>query len=125
MKRFVPLAAVLAVVVAVSVASAVPFKDGSEVVDTGGYPELGADISVSVSTTSTTSGLAALSAGSYSLTCDVASNVDVGASGVTATTADRRVPADYPLPLMIRNETIMAIRGTATGTCVLSRDVYR
>ena len=95
------------------------------VVDTGGYPRWGADISVSVSTTSTTSGLAALTKGVYTLTCDVASNADVGASGVTATTSDRRIPADYPYPVLIDSERIMAIRGTASGTCVLSLDSYR
>ena len=125
MKHFVPLAAVLAVVVAVSVASAVPFKDGSEVVDTGGYMEWGSDIKVTVSTTSTTSGLAALTPGAYTVTCDVVSHGDVGSTGVTAGDTDRRIPADYPYPVMIRNETIMALRGTTTGVCNVSRDVYR
>ena len=102
-------------------------RDSGSVHDTGGYAVFSTDNAVTVSTTATTSGAAALASGPYTITCDVASNIVQGTTGVTAaTTSKRRIPADYPYPVLVTGnaDNYFSIRGTASGTCVLSLDKY-
>ena len=92
-----------------------------------GYPSFGADIAVSVTSTATTSGLAAMNPGLYVITCTQDVHVDQGATGVVATTSERFIPAKSPYPLKVTgvSDTYLSIiRNASDGTCYVSKDTY-
>lgn len=128
MRKFLSGLVLGVVAAAAASAFAVPFIDpGTGVADTGGYSGWGADIKVSVTSTSTTSGMGALTAGVYTLTCEEDTHADLGITGVTATTSERLIPAKTPYPVRIKanGDTHMAlIRNATDGDCILSRDTY-
>lgn len=114
----------------ISDADAYPIIDGGTVKNSAGYPSFGADISVSITSTSTTSGLASLTPGLYVIVCTQAVHVDQGVTGVVAATTERLIPAYTPYPMAVlgggANDNFLAIvRASADGTCIVSRDIYQ
>lgn len=98
-----------------------------------GYPSFGADQAATIYTSSTTP-FGPLTPGFYALSCGAKVWVDQGTSAVTATTSERRVPAEFVYPLKVMGvdnagavDTYVAIIGTNGGgnTCNLSKDDYR
>ena len=122
------LGALFGAMVVTASAIAYPILDpdgGVKVV--AGYPSFGADVSVSVTATSSTSGLNALAAGLYVITCTEATHADQGATGVVATTSERLIPANTPYPLKIignADDYLALIRNATSGTCIVSKDTY-
>ena len=95
--------------------------------DSAGYPSWGADISVSVTAASTTTGTSALAKGFYVVVCTTMTHVDQGTGAVVATTSERTIPANtiYPLKVTGASDEVVAwIRDSADGTCILSNDTY-
>lgn len=126
--KAVALAALCCIAGAAVTASAFPVVEpGSGVKDSAGYPVWKTDIAVSVSSTSTTSGTAAMAAGYYIIVCSTATHVDLGATGVVATTSERHIPASSPYPVKIETggENYIAwIRDASDGTCIISKDGF-
>lgn len=91
-----------------------------------GYPSFGADTAQTIYTSSVTVG--PFSPGLYAMTCGAKVWADQGASNVTATTSERRIPAEYVYPLKVDavNGLYVAIIGTNGGgnTCIFSQDAY-
>ena len=105
------------------------WEPGAGVKQSAGYPGWGADVAVTVTGTSTTSGTAVLSPGLYIVVCTQATHVDQGTTGVAATTSERLIPAFSPYPLKVEgggsNDDYVAwIRDTTSGTCILSKEVF-
>ena len=91
-----------------------------------GYPSFGADTAQTIYTSSVTAG--PFSAGLYAMTCGAKVWADQGASDVTATTSERRIPANfvYPIKIDASSGLYVAIIGTSGGgdTCIFSKDTY-
>lgn len=100
---------------------------GQGAAQSAGYPSYAEDIAVTVTGTTTTAGVGNMSAGVYVITCTEASHVDQGATGVTATTSERLLPAFGPYPLKITgngDNYLAFIRNAVSGTCIVSKDKY-
>lgn len=87
------------------------------------YPAWGSDVAHPCTpTTSTIS--SPLAAGNYAVTCGAQAWGDQGDSSVTATTSERRIPADMPYPLRVTGtgDTSVAFICTSSTTCWISKD---
>ena len=89
----------------------------------GIYPAWGADVAVTCNVNSTVS--SQLAAGRYVVNCGVVAFGDQGASTVSATTSERRIPANYTYPVRVDDTTTdgyIALLCTASTTCIISAD---
>lgn len=106
-------------------------EPGTGAVQGSGYPGWGADIAVTVTAASTTSGLTSLTPGFYALACSGTVFADQGTTGVAATTSERRIPGGYVYPVRVEgswnSDDYIALisTGGVPSACVLSRDRYR
>lgn len=97
---------------------------GVGVVSAGGYPSFGADTFVQP-LANVTSG--PFGAGLYAIACSNTVFADQGASNVTATTSERRIPSNFVYPLKVtgNGDTYLALIGTNGGAaCSISADSY-
>ena len=100
---------------------------GVGVVQAGGYPSWGDDVSVSLISQSSGTVTAALARGLYAVSCGSTCFADQGAYDVTATlTTERRIPAGFVYPLRVSgvSDTYVAFICTASTVCVISDDSY-